>query len=220
MPKLTDATIKNSKIGELSDAQVPGLSLITRASTSKTKPTAKRRFWSFRFTLDGKRLKMGLGPYPAVSLEEAHRKARKAATLVAKDFDPRIARREDPANLAFRNAVEAYLVEALPRYPSATSRHSLQHALRVHCGPLHDKPVLEIGTRDVANLLKALAPPTAKKFARRCAACSPRWRSTWRTAVSSCAILRRRPACARPITFRQAMALGYLLLLRAKLPRS
>ena len=74
---------------------------------------------------------MGLGSYPAVSLEEARRKAREAAALVAKGIDPRLARREDPANLTFRDAAEAYLVEALPRYPSAKSKCNL--AARASC---------------------------------------------------------------------------------------
>jgi hypothetical protein len=48
MPKLTDATVKTSAIGELSDDQSPGLTLITRASTSEATPKLKRRSWSYR----------------------------------------------------------------------------------------------------------------------------------------------------------------------------
>ena len=109
---------------------------------------------------------MGLGSYPAVSLEEARRKAREAAAMVAKGIDPRLARREDPANLTFRDEAEAYLVEALPRYPSAKSKRNLELALRVHCAPLASRPILEIGTRDLANLLRSIAatrPAMAEK---------------------------------------------------------
>jgi integrase len=165
MPRLTDATMKNAKVGEHSDAQTPGLTFIVRASTSK-QAKSLRRLWSYRFSLGGKRQKMGLGSYPAVSLEDARRRAREAAAMVAKGLDPRLARRADPANLTFRDAAEAYLVEALPRYPSARGKHSLQHALRVHCAPLHGKPVIQVGTRDVANLLRTIAanaPPTAER---------------------------------------------------------
>ena len=81
MAKLTDVSVKNSGIGELSDDQSPGLWLITRASTAEATPKAKRRSWSYRFTIDGKRQKMGLGPYPAVVLEEARRKWREAAAI-------------------------------------------------------------------------------------------------------------------------------------------
>jgi integrase len=166
MPKLTDRTIKTSKIGGRSDSQAPGLSLITQPSTSKARPNAKRRSWMYRFTLNGKREKMGLGPYPAVTLEEAHRKWRKAAAQVAKGLDPRLARHANPENLSFREAADAYLMDALPRFSSAKTRSNFEHALRVHAQPFHDRPVLEIGTRDVATRLKAIAaktPGRAKK---------------------------------------------------------
>ena len=165
MPKLTDATVKTSAIGELSDDQSPGLTLITRASTSEATPKLKRRSWSYRFTLAGRRHKMGLGSYPAVPLEEVRRKWREAAALVAKGSDPRLARRDDPANLTFLDAAEAYLPEASPRL-SAKSKYTLQLALRIHCAPLASRPVLEIGTRDCANLLKSIAatkPEMAEK---------------------------------------------------------
>ena len=169
MPKLTDTTLKKkTKTGEYTDVQTPGLTLVVRASTSASRPNALRRIWTYRFTLDGKRRKLGLGSYPAVTLEEARIAAREAAALVAKGVNPHAAHksRSTPEAMTFGEAVEAYLVEALPRYPSATGRHSLQHALRVHCAPLHGRPALQVGTRDVANLLKAIAantPPTAEK---------------------------------------------------------
>jgi integrase len=160
VPKLTDTTIETAKVGEHSDAQAPGLIFIVRASTSKAGPRPRRRIWIYRFTLDGKRQKMGLGAYPAVGLAEARRKQRDAATLVAKGLDPRLSRRDDPANLTFRDAAEAWLLEALPRYPSAKSKSNLQFALRVHCASLADRPILEIGTRDCAKLLKPIAATT------------------------------------------------------------
>jgi integrase len=166
MAKLTDAAVKNSEVGALADDQSPGLWLITRASTSKAKPNAKRRSWSFRFTLAGKRQKMGLGPYPAVTLEEARRKWRETAGMVAKGLDPRLMRRANPENLTFREAAEAYLVEASPRYPSAQSKYTLQLALGAHCAPLASRPIREIGTRDIAKLLRSIAatrPAMAEK---------------------------------------------------------
>jgi integrase len=159
MPRLTDATIKNAKAGEHSDAQTPGLTFIVRASTSR-RPKPKRRIWTYRFTLGGKRQKMGLGSYPAVSLEDARRRAREAASMVANGLDPRLARRTGPENLTFHDAAEAYLVEALPRYSSDKSKRILELALRVHCAPLASRPILEIGARDLANLLKTVASTT------------------------------------------------------------
>ena len=64
MPKLTDQTLKKkTKIGEYTDAQTPGLTLVVRASTSASRPNALRRIWTYRFTLDGKRRKLGLSRF-------------------------------------------------------------------------------------------------------------------------------------------------------------
>ena len=119
MPKLTDTTLKKkTKTGEYTDVQTPGLTLVVRASTSASRPNALRRIWTYRFTLDGKRRKLGLGSYPAVTLEEARIAAREAAALVAKGVNPHAAHksRSTPEAMTFGEAVEAYLVEALPRY--------------------------------------------------------------------------------------------------------
>ena len=88
MPKLTDRTVLHAAIGEHSDAQTPGLSLVVRPSTSSARPKALRRSWAWRYTFDGKRQKLGLGAYPATSLEDARRKARGAAAMVAKGVNP------------------------------------------------------------------------------------------------------------------------------------
>ena len=95
-PRLTDTTIKTARIGEHSDAQTPGLSFIVRASTAKATPKPKRRIWTYRFTLDGKRQKMGLGAYPAVDLAEARRNGAKPRPWSLRACDPRLARRETP----------------------------------------------------------------------------------------------------------------------------
>jgi integrase len=109
---------------------------------------------------------MGLGAYPATSFEDANAKALAAAAQVAKGLDPRLARRANPENLTFREAVDAYLVDALPRFSSAKTRNNLKHALLVHCGPFHSRPVLDIGARDIARLLKSIAVNTPGRARR------------------------------------------------------
>ena len=137
MPKLTDQILKKKiPAGEHTDSQMPGLLLVVRASTNKAKPDALRRIWVYRFTLDGKRQKMGLGAYPAVPLAEARRKSREAAAMVAKGLDPRLSRRAEPTNLTFREAAESYLANALPRFTSEKSRSGLRRALFAPCPPL------------------------------------------------------------------------------------
>ena len=159
MPRLTDTTIQNAKIGEHSDAQTPGLIFVVRASTSKAAPKARRRFWIYRFTLDGKRLKMGLGAYPAVALEDARKKAKNAASKVANGADPRRTRRRRSRKHELSRRRGSLPNHALPRLAGAKSRHSLQHALRVHARSFHNRTVADIGTRDVASLLKSIPGP-------------------------------------------------------------
>jgi integrase len=160
--RLTDPTVKTAAVGEHSDAQTPGLSLLVRSSTSKARPKALRRSWAWRYTFNGKRQKLGLGAYPATTLEDARRKAREAAAMVAKGLNPLVAHelRTAPETMTFSEATEAYLLEALPRYPSDKSKSNLRFALGVHCAPFASRRVLEIGTRDVANLLKGIAADT------------------------------------------------------------
>lgn len=160
-----DLNVKQSGVGEHSDPQVSGLLLLVRPSTAKGREDELRRSWAYRFTLDGKRQKIGLGAYPALSLADAREAARKAAALVAKGVSPIEARRarSAPENLKFLDAVEAHLAGALPRFKSDKSRHALTHALRVHCAPLHNKPILQIGTRDIAGLLNAIAKSTPQR---------------------------------------------------------
>ena len=68
MGKLTDAAVRNAKPGRIQDGE--GLSLLVKPNGS--------RFWSVRVMKDGKRVAMGLGGYPAVTLS----KARDAAAAV------------------------------------------------------------------------------------------------------------------------------------------
>lgn len=49
--------------------------------------------WIYRYKQDGKQVKLGLGPYPAVSLAEARKKAQVEAERRAGGIDPREARR-------------------------------------------------------------------------------------------------------------------------------
>lgn len=61
MGKLTDAAVRNAKPGRIQDGE--GLSLLVKPNGS--------RFWSVRVMKDGKRVAMGLGGYPAVTLSKA-----------------------------------------------------------------------------------------------------------------------------------------------------
>ena len=57
----------------------------------RIRPTGKT--WAYRYQVDGKAAKLGLGAYPAVSLARARQKAREMAETRAEGVDPQEARR-------------------------------------------------------------------------------------------------------------------------------
>ena len=68
MPTLTDRFVRSAPAGEHGDESQRGLVLLVRGSTAKARPDDLRRSWVLRAANDGKRTRIGLGAYPAVSL--------------------------------------------------------------------------------------------------------------------------------------------------------
>ena len=66
--------------------------------------------WLFVFTFDGKRKKMALGAFPAVTLADARERAAEARALVAKGLDP-VAQRDAPpaSQKTLGDLIDAYL---------------------------------------------------------------------------------------------------------------
>jgi integrase len=163
MANLTDAFVRTAVAGEYSDDRTRGLSLLVRPSTAKGGGDL-RRSWVLRFTLRGKRQRIGLGPYPQISLKRAREKAAAAVGLIAEGKSP-IDERAALQELVFARVVDRYLTDALPRYRHEKTRENLVRALRVHSAPLADRPIDEIAPLEIAGLLKALAhkaPGTAE----------------------------------------------------------
>ena len=146
----TDLGVGKFGAGEHTDPTTDGLIMLVR-------PGARglRRSWIYRAVIGGKRQKLGLGPYPATGLAEARKEAGRLASRVGRGLDP-LADRES-RTLTFKEAAEAHIARAAPRFKNEKSRHALRHALLVHCQPLHDRAVLDIRPLDVANLLNEIA---------------------------------------------------------------
>lgn len=110
--------------------------------------------WLFVFTFDGKRRKMALGNFPAVTLADARERAAEARTLLAKGVDPVALRDAPPASSKTLNdLIKAYL-GTLQGKPSHRQAESL---FRNHVPQdLKDKPAAEISTDDLANVLSKL----------------------------------------------------------------
>jgi len=92
MPKLTALTVENLwKGGEplrRADADCPGLYFQVSGVKSAS--------WLLRYALDGKRVEMGLGPYPLLGLAQAREKARTERRVArVEKIDPLLTRRAE-----------------------------------------------------------------------------------------------------------------------------
>jgi integrase len=118
--------------------------------------------WVLRYMLHGKPHKMGLGPFPEVSLKRAREKALEARRLKADRIDPIVARRADRATTAASQEVTTFRIEA-ERF-IASKETGWQHkgktadqwraALRDWVYPvIGSKPVAEVDTADIMFVL-------------------------------------------------------------------
>jgi integrase len=169
MPTLTDRFVRSAPAGEHGDESQRGLVLLVRASTAKQRPDDLRRSWVLRAASDGKRTRIGLGAYPAISLAEAREKAAETVRQLREGRDPtrkgkaRLKAEAEARKLTFRRAVDMYLAEAAPLLKHPKSEAGRMRSLRSICSAFNEKLVEEIGTREIAAILKSLAPGTADR---------------------------------------------------------
>ena len=169
VPTLTDKFVRSCPGGEHTDEVQRGLILLVRPSTSKSRPDDLRRSWVMRVVQAGKRRRIGLGRYPAVGLAGAREKAAEVLRQLEKGQDPtrkgraRLKAEIEAQTYTFKRAVDEYLAEAAPTFKHHKSEEGRVRGLRRICGPLNDRLVEEIGTREIATILKSLAPGTADR---------------------------------------------------------
>ena len=124
--------------------------------------------WVFRFMLDGRARKMGLGSVDTFSLAEARERARQARQQVADGVDPiearladRDARRQEEAErITFKAATTKYLGVHEAGWKNAKHRQQWRNTLETYAHPaLGTRPVKAI---DAALINSAVAPIWAK----------------------------------------------------------
>jgi integrase len=86
MSQLNELAVKAAKSGEKEYLLADGEGLFLRV-----RPSGKA--WIYRYKHEGRQTKLSLGPYPAVSLAGARKKAREEASKRASGIDPKEARR-------------------------------------------------------------------------------------------------------------------------------
>ena len=160
--KLNAKAIPNLPAGRHADGQ--GLYLMVQKRGSRS--------WTQVVRVDGKRLDLGLGAYPEVSLKEARRIATNNRALAKGGVDPR---QPDGELLTFGEANEEYL--RWKRFPPpvagnrlSNQRYKWDYTMSKHVLPrIGQVPVAEVTVQQAAAIASAMiGTPAAAKFALSC----------------------------------------------------
>lgn len=137
---------------------VAGLGMFIRPSGARS--------WILRTTLKtGKRVDMGLGPYPEVGLAEARAEAAAFKSQIRKGIDPLQEKRdlvakqleEDRKRITFEAAVKAYMKSKLGEYKTERSRNLWESSMTRHALPILGPMVVqEITMHDILAVLKPI----------------------------------------------------------------
>lgn len=168
---LTDLLIKNRKPGaareEVPDGKVSGLYLVVQTTGAKS--------WAVRYRFGGAPKKLTVGPYPAIDLATARKKAQEALGEVARGIDP--AAQKQAVKVAARQAkraqldlVEKVVADFVERYAKPKTRdwRETQRLLHKDIVPeWQGRRLSEIGRADVHALLDKIVDRGAPVGANR-----------------------------------------------------
>jgi hypothetical protein len=129
----------------------------------------RRRRWVFRYTRNGKTTDLGLGSVKDVSLKDARRKVEPLRKALADGLDPRSVRlKEEIPN--FGDFADRYITSMRPGWRNVRHAKQWEMTLTKYVGSLRPKPVNEIDTEDIVEVLKPLwlrIPETAQRLRGR-----------------------------------------------------
>jgi integrase len=139
--------------------KVPGLMLqITKSGT---------RSWVLRASVGDKRREIGLGPYPSVSLADAHRKAQEKRDEIAAGIDPVVKRKTDRQALrqqqeeekqlawTFRRCAEKLIDAKRPGWRNAKHAQQWENTLATYAYPvIGDMLVRDISVRHIMQIVE------------------------------------------------------------------
>ena len=128
--------------------------------------------WVIRLTLRGRRVERGLGVWPAVSLEEARRKAEQFRRAAKDGRDARLEGLERGCQaVTFKNACDTYFEIRRQRLSSGKHILQWQNTMRDYVFPvIGDRPVADISAAEVIKVLQPIwfsKPETAARVLQR-----------------------------------------------------
>lgn len=129
-----------------------------------------RRRWIFMYTRSGKRSELGLGSARDLSLANARAEAAALRAILASGGDPKAERARDDQIPTFGESADTYVEAMRPSWRNA--KHSAQWTMTLtkYAQPIRAKPVDEISTQDVLDVLQPLwqrTPETAERLRGR-----------------------------------------------------
>ncbi len=159
---LSPAFVRNvSRAGRYCDGN--GLYLDVRPSGS--------RGWIQRLTIRGRRVELGLGGYPLVSLKEAREKAFANRKLAREGGDPLMEKRRAESMPTFESTAHKVWKQLRPGWRSQRHGQVWLNSLERHVFPrIGEMPVSEVTSADVIGILAPMwheKPALAKKLRQR-----------------------------------------------------
>lgn len=129
-----------------------------------------RRRWIFMYTRVGKRTELGLGSGRDLSLANARTEAAALRAILVNGGDPRAERAKDDHVPTFGESADTYVKAMRPSWRN--EKHAAQWVMTLtrYAEPMRGKPVDEITTQDVLDVLQPLwqrTPETAERLRGR-----------------------------------------------------
>ncbi len=129
-----------------------------------------RRRWIFMYVRNGKRTELGLGSGRDLSLANARAEASRLREILAVGGDPKAERAKDDYIPTFGECADAYVEAMKPSWRNAKHAAQWTMTLTKYAKRMRGKPVNEIATQDVLDVLQALwkrTPETAERLRGR-----------------------------------------------------
>ena len=140
-----------------------------------------QRSWLFRYKLNGKTHRMGLGGFPAVTLAQARNQAELTRRKLRDGIDPITERRaakaatqltecDTPSPPTFGEVTAAYIAAHEAEWKNAKHRQQWRNTMATYCAPLNDAPVEKIDNAAVLGVLEPIwttKTETAKRVKSR-----------------------------------------------------
>ncbi len=129
-----------------------------------------RRRWIFMYTRAGKRTELGLGSARDVSLAKARAEATALRAVLASGGDPKVERLKEEGVPTFGESADAYVEAMRPSWRNAKHAAQWTMTLTKYAASIRARPVDEITTKEVLDVLQPLwkrTPETAERLRGR-----------------------------------------------------